>query len=148
MKIIKTSLLLERPLRLLLCMNASLFFLLNKLLYNFPWKFKAPILYFLFACEFDSVCKCNVALRQCQTTIDLPLNKKKKFVVSLRKTAAACCNIYISQVINIFSFAIFGLPEELRAVFRDRVPYFCEKICTIFGFSLCATNLCLIKVEL
>ena len=52
------------------------FFLLNKLLYNFPWKFKAPILYFLFACEVDSICKCNVAMRQ---TIDLPL--KKKFVV-------------------------------------------------------------------
>ena len=122
------------------------FFLLNKLLYNFPWKFKAPILYFLFACEVDSICKCNVAMRQ--TTIDLPLKKKNKFVVSWRKTAAACCNIYISQVINIFSFAIFGLPEELRAVFRERGPYFCENICTIFGYSLCLTKLCLIKVEL
>ena len=144
MKIIKTSLLLERPLRLTLCMNASLFFLLNKLLYNFPWKFKAPILYLLFACEVDSICKCNVAMRQ---TIDLPL-KKKKFVVSERKTAAACCNIYISQVINIFSFAIFGLPEELRAVFRERGPYFCETICTIFVFTQCEAEHCLIELEL
>ena len=134
MKIIKTSLLLKRPLRLLLCMNASLFFSWTNCYTIFHGnKFKAPILYFLFACEVDSICKCNVAMRQ--TTIDLPLKKKKFVVVSWGKTAAASCNIYISQVINIFSFAIFGLPEELRAFFLDRGPYFCENICTIFGFT-------------
>ena len=96
-----------------------LFFLLNKLLYNFPWKFKAPILYFLFACEVDSICKCNVAMRQ--TTIDLPLKKTSLWYLREKQLLHAAIFTYLKSS-TFFPLLFLGFRRSCVLFFVKEGP--------------------------